>query len=139
MHAEGKRAYLLDGDNVRQGLNRDLGFTDADRVENIRRVAEVAKLMLDAGMFVISALISPFRQEREMACELIGGDNFVEMYLNTPLEVCEERDPKGLDRKARAGQLPNLSGLGSPYEAPLAPDFTFDWASRASPTVLKSF
>jgi len=130
LHAEGKRTYLLDGDNVRQGLNRDLGFTDADRVENIRRIAEVAKLMLDAGMIVITAFISPFRREREMARELIGSDNFVEVYVSTPLEVCERRDPKGLYRKARAGQLPNMSGIGSPYEAPLAPQVTIDSGSQ---------
>ncbi|WP_426336942.1 sulfate adenylyltransferase subunit CysN [Pseudoduganella sp. R-31] len=126
LHAEGKRTYLLDGDNVRQGLNRDLGFTDADRVENIRRVAEVARLMLDAGLVVITAFISPFRQEREMARALIGEANFVEVYMNAPLEVCEGRDPKGLYKKARAGQLPNMSGIGSPYEAPLAPHITLD-------------
>jgi bifunctional enzyme CysN/CysC len=129
LHAEGKRTYLLDGDNVRQGLNRDLGFTDADRVENIRRIAEVAKLMLDAGMIVITAFISPFRREREMARELIGNSNFVEVYVSTPLDVCEQRDPKGLYKKARAGQLPNMSGIGSPYEAPLAPQIAIDSGS----------
>jgi bifunctional enzyme CysN/CysC len=103
---------------VRQGLNRDLGFTDADRVENIRRIAEVAKLMMDAGLIVLTAFISPFRREREMAKELIGEDRFVEVYVSTTLEVCEERDVKGLYKKARSGQLPNLSGVGSPYEAP---------------------
>lgn len=126
LHSEGKRTYLLDGDNVRQGLNRDLGFTDADRVENIRRIAEVAKLMLDAGMIVITAFISPFRREREMARELIGEENFMEVYMSAPLEVCEGRDPKGLYKKARAGQLPNLSGIGSPYEPPLAPCMSID-------------
>ncbi|MGW8394257.1 adenylyl-sulfate kinase [Pseudoduganella sp. HUAS MS19] len=130
LHADGKRTYLLDGDNVRQGLNRDLGFTDADRVENIRRIAEVAKLMLDAGMIVITAFISPFRREREMARELIGSDNFVEAYISTPLAVCEQRDPKGLYRKARAGQLPNMSGIGSPYEAPLVPQVTIDGSEQ---------
>jgi bifunctional enzyme CysN/CysC len=120
LHAKGYRTYLLDGDNVRQGLNKDLGFTDADRVENIRRIAEVAKLMMDAGMVVMTAFISPFRRERQMARELIGEENFVEVYVSTPLEVCEQRDVKGLYKKARAGQLPNLSGVGSPYEAPLA-------------------
>ncbi|WP_347911092.1 sulfate adenylyltransferase subunit CysN [Pseudomonas grandcourensis] len=120
LHANGYRTYLLDGDNVRQGLNKDLGFTDADRVENIRRIAEVAKLMMDAGLVVMTAFISPFRRERQMARELIGEENFVEVYVSTPLEVCEQRDVKGLYKKARAGQLPNLSGVGSPYEAPLA-------------------
>lgn len=123
LHALGHRTYLLDGDNVRQGLNKDLGFTDADRVENIRRIAEVAKLMMDAGMIVMTAFISPFRREREMARELIGEDNFIEVYVSTTLEVCEQRDVKGLYKKARCGQLPNLSGVGSPYEPPIAADF----------------
>jgi len=123
LHNRGFRTYILDGDNVRQGLNKDLGFTDADRVENIRRIAEVAKLMMDAGLIVMTAFISPFRREREMARELIGADDFVEVYVSTSLEVCEERDVKGLYKKARAGQLPNLSGIGSPYEPPLAPQF----------------
>ncbi|MDD2923807.1 sulfate adenylyltransferase subunit CysN [Rhodoferax sp.] len=121
LNHQGKRTYLLDGDNVRQGLNKDLGFTDADRVENIRRIAEVAKLMLDAGLIVLTAFISPFRQEREMARELIGSENFVEVYVSTPLNVCEQRDVKGLYKKARSGQLPNMSGISSPYEPPLAP------------------
>lgn len=124
LHAKGYRTYLLDGDNVRQGLNKDLGFTDADRVENIRRIAEVAKLMMDAGMVVMTAFISPFRRERQMARELIGEENFVEVYVSTPLEVCEQRDVKGLYKKARSGQLPNLSGVGSPYEPPLEKDDT---------------
>jgi bifunctional enzyme CysN/CysC len=119
LHALGYRTYLLDGDNVRQGLNKDLGFTDADRVENIRRIAETAKLMLDAGLIVITAFISPFRQERQMARELIGDANFIEVYVSTSLQVCEQRDVKGLYKKARSGQLPNLSGVGSPYEPPL--------------------
>jgi bifunctional enzyme CysN/CysC len=126
LHAQGKRTYLLDGDNVRQGLNKDLGFTDADRVENIRRIAEVAKLMMDAGLIVMTAFVSPFRREREMARELIGAENFVEVYVSTPLEVCEQRDVKGLYKKARAGQLPNMSGIGSPYEPPTAPTITLN-------------
>ena len=126
LNAQGKRTYLLDGDNVRQGLNKDLGFTDADRVENIRRIAEVAKLMLDAGLIVLTAFISPFRQEREMARELIGPENFVEVYVSTPLAVCEQRDVKGLYKKARSGQLPNMSGISSPYEPPLAPQITLN-------------
>ncbi len=128
LHARGHRTYILDGDNVRQGLNRDLGFTDADRVENIRRIAEVAKLMMDAGLIVLTAFISPFRRERQMAKELIGEDRFVEVYVSTSLEVCEERDVKGLYKKARAGQLPNLSGVGSPYEAPVEADLEIDTA-----------
>ena len=126
LHAQGHRTYILDGDNIRQGLNKDLGFTDADRVENIRRVAEVAKLMMDAGLVVMTAFISPFRREREMARELIGPENFIEVYVNTPLEVCEQRDAKGLYKKARAGLLPNLSGIGSPYEPPLNPALSLD-------------
>lgn len=118
LHALGKRTYILDGDNVRQGLNKDLGFTDADRVENIRRVAEVAKLMMDAGLIVLTAFISPFRAEREMARQLIGEENFIEVYVDTPLQVCEQRDPKGLYKKARSGQLPNMTGINSPYEPP---------------------
>lgn len=122
LHALGKRTYILDGDNVRQGLNKDLGFTDADRVENIRRVAEVARLMLDAGLIVIAAFISPFRAERQMARELIGEDNFIEVFVDTPLAVCEQRDPKGLYKKARRGQMPNMTGIGSAYEPPAQPD-----------------
>ncbi|MGY2137210.1 sulfate adenylyltransferase subunit CysN [Pseudomonas reactans] len=118
LHEQGYRTYVLDGDNLRQGLNKDLGFTDADRVENIRRVAEVAKLMMDAGLIVITAFISPFRRERQMARELIGDAHFTEVYISTPLKTCEERDVKGLYKKARSGQLPNLSGIGSPYEPP---------------------
>ena len=118
------RTYILDGDNVRQGLNKDIGFTDADRVENIRRVAEVAKLMMDAGLVVMTAFISPFRQERDMARSLIGEDNFIEIFVDTPLEVCEQRDVKGLYKKARAGQIPNMTGVNSPYERPISPDFT---------------
>jgi len=122
LHAQGKRTYILDGDNVRQGLNKDLGFTDADRIENIRRVAEVAKLMMDAGLIVMTAFISPFRAERDMARQLIGEENFIEVFVDTPLAVCEQRDPKGLYKKARAGQLPNLTGIGSPYEPPVRPE-----------------
>lgn len=131
LHARGQRTYLLDGDNVRQGLNKDLGFTEADRVENIRRVAEVARLMLDAGLVVLTAFISPFQRERQMAREVIGQDDFVEVYVSTPLEVCEARDPKGLYKKARSGKLPNMSGIGSPYEPPGDPDIVID--SSAEP------
>ena len=126
LHGHGYRTYILDGDNVRQGLNKDLGFTDADRVENIRRIAEVAKLMMDAGLIVLTAFISPFRREREMARELIGAENFIEVYVSTSLAVCEERDVKGLYKKARSGQLPNLSGVGSPYEPPLKAEISIN-------------
>ena len=118
LHSQGMRTYILDGDNVRQALNKDLGFTEADRVENIRRIAEVAKLMMDAGLIVMTAFISPFKRERVMARELIGSDNFIEVYVSTPLEVCEERDVKGLYKQARAGKIPNMTGINSPYEAP---------------------
>ncbi|NMG44851.1 sulfate adenylyltransferase subunit CysN [Aromatoleum toluvorans] len=126
LHAQGRRTYILDGDNVRQGLNKDLGFTDADRVENIRRVAEVARLMMDAGLIVMTAFISPFRAEREMARELIGQDHFIEVFVDTPLELCEQRDPKGLYKKARSGQLPNMTGINSPYEPPEHPNLVVD-------------
>lgn len=126
LHKQGKHTYLLDGDNVRQGLNKDLGFTDADRVENIRRIAEVAKLMMDAGLIVMTAFISPFKQEREMAKQLIGKENFIEVFVDTPLSICEERDPKGLYKKAREGKLPNFSGISSPYEAPDHADVIID-------------
>ena len=124
LHAQGRRTCILDGDNIRQGLNKDLGFTDADRVENIRRIAEVAKLMLDAGLVVLTAFISPFQQDRASARALIGKANFVEVFVDTPLQVCEQRDPKGLYKKARNGQLPNMTGIDSPYEAPENPDLT---------------
>lgn len=125
LHAQGKRTYILDGDNVRQGLNKDLGFTDADRVENIRRVTEVAKLMMDAGLIVMTAFISPFRAERRMARELIGESNFIEVFVDTPLDVCEQRDTKGLYKKARNGLLPNMTGITSPYEAPEKPHLAY--------------
>jgi bifunctional enzyme CysN/CysC len=126
LHTQGKRTYILDGDNVRHGLNKDLGFTDADRVENIRRVAEVAKLMMDAGLMVITAFISPFRAEREMARDLIGRENFIEVFIDTPLEVCIERDPKGLYRKAKEGLIPNMTGINSRFEKPSHPDIHID-------------
>jgi len=116
--AEGRHTYLLDGDNVRHGLNRDLGFTDADRVENIRRVGETAKLFLDAGLIVLVSFISPFRSERRMARELVGAGEFIEIFVDTPLEVCMTRDPKGLYEKARAGTIKNFTGIDSPYEPP---------------------
>ncbi|NUO76450.1 MAG: sulfate adenylyltransferase subunit CysN [Lysobacter sp.] len=122
LHALGHHTYILDGDNVRHGLNKDLGFTDEDRVENIRRVAEVARLMTDAGLIVLVSFISPFRAERRMARELFGPDEFVEVYVDTPLAVAEQRDVKGLYAKARAGQIPNFTGIDSPYEAPDAPE-----------------
>jgi bifunctional enzyme CysN/CysC len=126
LHAIGKHTFVLDGDNIRHGLNRDLGFTEADRVENIRRVAEVAKLFVDAGMITIVAFISPFQAEREMARELVEPGEFIEIFVNTPLHVCEQRDPKGLYKKARRGELRNFTGLDSPYERPRDPELTLD-------------
>jgi len=113
--------YLLDGDNVRQGLCRDLGFNAADRVENIRRIGEVGKLMVDAGLMVLTAFISPFRSDREIARALLTHGEFIEVFVDTPLAECERRDPKGLYKKARAGQIPNFTGIDSPYEEPHAP------------------
>ncbi|MFN3583187.1 sulfate adenylyltransferase subunit CysN [Phenylobacterium sp.] len=132
LHAEGRHTYLLDGDNVRHGLNKDLGFTEEDRVENIRRVAEVAKLMVDAGLIVLVSFISPFRAERRMARELMGEREFVEVFVDTPLAEAEKRDVKGLYAKARAGQLKNFTGIDSPYEAPENPEIRID-TTRVSP------
>lgn len=117
----GCHTYLLDGDNVRHGLNKDLGFNDTDRVENIRRITEVSRLFLDAGLIVGTAFISPFIADRAQARELVG-DRFIEVFVDTPLEVCEQRDPKGLYKKARAGDIPHFTGISSPYEAPEKPE-----------------
>lgn len=119
---KGCHSYLLDGDNVRHGLNKDLGFDDESRIENIRRISEVAKLFVDSGLIVLTAFISPFIADRAQAKELIGDANFLEVYIDTPLEVCESRDPKGLYKKARAGEIANFTGIGSAYEAPTSPD-----------------
>ncbi len=132
LYADGYRTFTLDGDNIRHGLNKDLGFTDADRVENIRRVAEVARLMVDAGLIVITAFISPFRGEREFARSLFGEGQFVEVFVDAPLEVCENRDPKGLYKKARGGALPNMTGISSPYEPPLAPEIHLETARQSA-------
>ena len=126
LSAEGRHTYLLDGDNVRHGLNRDLGFTDADRVENIRRVGEVSKLMVDAGLIVLVSFISPFRAERQMARDLLDEGEFVEVHVDTPLAEAERRDVKGLYAKARSGELKNFTGIDSPYEAPEAPEIRID-------------
>ncbi|MCC6786583.1 MAG: adenylyl-sulfate kinase, partial [Hyphomonadaceae bacterium] len=126
LHSLGKHTVLLDGDNVRHGLNRDLGFTDADRVENIRRVAEVAKLMTDAGLIVLVSFISPFRAERDMARRMMANGEFYEVFVDTPLAEAEKRDVKGLYKKARAGQLKNFTGVDSPYEAPENPEIRID-------------
>lgn len=126
LHALGKHTYLLDGDNIRLGLNRDLGFTEADRVENIRRIAEVAALMVDAGLITLVAFISPFRRERAMARRLVGAGEFIEIFVDTPIAVAEARDPKGLYRKARRGELKYFTGIDSPYEPPQNPEIRID-------------
>jgi bifunctional enzyme CysN/CysC len=140
LHAMGRHSYLLDGDNLRHGLNKDLGFTDADRVENIRRVAEVARLMVDAGLIVLTAFISPFRAEREMARSLVGDGEFIEIFVDTPLAVAETRDVKGLYRKARRGELSNFTGIDSPYEPPESPELVVNTvecsADEAAETVI---
>tara|TARA_R110002073_G_scaffold25832_3_gene85317 strand:- start:53273 stop:53923 length:651 start_codon:yes stop_codon:yes gene_type:complete len=118
----GFHTYLLDGDNVRQGLNKDLGMSDSDRAENIRRVGEVARLMTDAGLIIITAFISPFRDDRDKARALFSANNFIEVFVDTPLAVCEQRDPKGLYKKARAGEIKDFTGIDSAYEAPKHPE-----------------
>lgn len=153
LHAEGKHTYLLDGDNVRHGLNRDLGFTEEDRAENIRRVAEVARLMVDAGLIVLVSFISPFERERSLARALFGEDEFVEVFIDTPFDECERRDVKGLYAKARSGMVKNFTGIDSPYERPLAPELVvrtvgvspeactgqiFAWLQRERTTALKA-
>jgi bifunctional enzyme CysN/CysC len=130
--ALGRHSYLLDGDNVRHGLNRDLGFTNADRVENIRRVGEVARLMVDAGLIVLTAFISPFRAERDMARALLGDGQFIEVHVDTPIEVAENRDVKGLYQKARRGELKNFTGIDSPYEAPETPELRVDTSTMSA-------
>ncbi|MCW4460198.1 sulfate adenylyltransferase subunit CysN [Sphingomonas sp. BT-65] len=132
LHAMGKHSFLLDGDNIRHGLNRDLGFSDADRVENIRRVGEVAKLMADAGLIVLTAFISPFRAEREMVRNMLPEGEFFEIHIDTPIEEAERRDVKGLYKKARTGEIANFTGISSPYEAPLSPEIRID-TTRTSP------
>ena len=126
LHLMGHHTYLLDGDNVRHGLNRDLGFTDVDRVENIRRVGETAKLFVDAGLIVLVSFISPFRSERRMARDLVADGEFIEVFVDVPLEIAEQRDPKGLYRKAREGSIKHFTGIDSPYEPPETPDIHLD-------------
>jgi bifunctional enzyme CysN/CysC len=131
LHAAGKHTYMLDGDNVRHGLNRDLGFTEADRAENIRRVAEVARLMVDAGLIVLVSFISPFRAERDFARSIMGDGEFVEVFVDTPFEECARRDPKGLYQKALSGQIKNFTGLDSPYEAPENPEIRLETTDKS--------
>jgi bifunctional enzyme CysN/CysC len=135
LRALGAHCHRLDGDELRQGLNRDLGFSQADRAESCRRAAEVAKLMADAGLVVVVALLSPFRGAREMACSIAGPRRFLEIHVDTPLEIAEARDPKGLYAKARRGEIADFTGIDSPYEAPLRPALRLDGAS-ASPRAL---
>lgn len=122
LHERGFKTYLLDGDNVRAGLNKDLTFTDEGRIENIRRIGEVAKLMIDAGVVVLSAFISPFQSDREQVRQIIGNEHYIEVFVDAPLELCEQRDVKGLYKKARAGEVRNFTGIDSPYEKPGHPD-----------------
>jgi bifunctional enzyme CysN/CysC len=131
LHAMGRHTYLLDGDNIRHGLNKDLGFTEADRVENIRRVSEVARLMVDAGLIVLTAFISPFRSERAMARSLLGAGEFIEIHVDTPLSVAEDRDVKGLYKKARRGEIANFTGISSPYETPENPEIEVNTTERS--------
>jgi bifunctional enzyme CysN/CysC len=126
LHRMGRHTYMLDGDNVRHGLNRDLGFTEEDRVENIRRVAEVSGLMVDAGLIVLVSFISPFRAERRLARERLAEGEFIEVFVDTPIDVAEQRDPKGLYKKARQGELKNFTGIDSPYERPENPEIRID-------------
>ncbi|CAH9067317.1 Adenylyl-sulfate kinase [Pseudoalteromonas holothuriae] len=131
LHQQGVHTYLLDGDNVRHGLCKDLGFSDGDRVENIRRVGELSKLMADAGLIVLTAFISPFQGERDMVRELLDDGEFIEVFLDTPLDVCEQRDPKGLYKKARAGEIKHFTGIDSDYQAPVNPEVTLDTSKNS--------
>jgi len=124
LYSLGFKTYLLDGDNIRTGLNKDLTFSDDGRVENIRRIGEVSKLMIDAGLVVLSAFISPFEADRQQVKTIVGSENYIEVFVNTPIEVCEQRDVKGLYKKARAGEVKNFTGIDSPYEEPKNPDIT---------------
>ncbi|WP_337034840.1 adenylyl-sulfate kinase [Paenibacillus illinoisensis] len=126
LHARGVRCYVLDGDNVRHGLNRDLGFTSEDRQENLRRIGEVAKLMVDAGLLVLSAFISPHAQDREMVRQLFEPEDFIEIYVQCSIEECERRDPKGLYKKARSGNIPHFTGISAPYDVPEDPSLIID-------------
>ncbi|MEK4110382.1 adenylylsulfate kinase [Paenibacillus sp. DS2363] len=126
LYDQGVRCYVLDGDNVRHGLNRDLGFTAGDRQENLRRIGEVSKLMVDAGLFVLSAFISPHEQDREMVRQLFEPDDFIEIYVRCSIQECERRDPKGLYKKARNGDIPHFTGISAPYDVPKSPSFIID-------------
>ncbi len=131
LHAQGFKTYLLDGDNIRSGLNKDLAFTDDARVENIRRISEVCKLFVDAGVVLLSAFISPFQADRELVKNIVGNNNYIEVFVDTPLEICEQRDVKGLYKKARAGEVKNFTGISSPYERPTHPDVVIPTAKMS--------
>lgn len=131
LHNRGYHTFLLDGDNVRHGLCRDLGFSDEDRVENIRRIGEVSKLFADAGLIVLSAFISPFASDRRLVRQLFPAGEFIEVFMDTPLETCEERDPKGLYKKARSGELKHFTGIDSPYEVPVHPEVRLDTSTMS--------
>lgn len=131
LHSRGYHTFLMDGDNVRHGLCKDLGFSDEDRVENIRRIGEVSKLFADAGLIVLSAFISPFASDRRMVRNLFPAGEFIEVFMATPLDICEQRDPKGLYEKARAGEIKNFTGIDSPYEAPEYPEVRLDTSTMS--------
>ncbi len=137
LHENGIKSFLLDGDNVRHGLNKDLGMTESDRAENIRRVGEVAKLMVDSGLVVICAFISPYKRDRQMVRSIFSHGQFVEAYLETPLSVCEQRDPKGLYKKARAGVIKQFTGISDPYEIPENAEITIDTSTHSVPDSVK--
>jgi adenylylsulfate kinase len=137
LHQKGYKTYLLDGDNVRLGLNNDLGFSSKDRTENIRRIAEVARLFNEAGIIVLSAFISPLESDRNQARELIGIENFIEIFVHCPLHICEKRDVKGLYAKARKGLIPNFTGIDAPFESPKQPDLTISTEAEAPAASLK--
>ena len=122
LYKKGLSTYILDGDNVRQGINKDLSFAPKDRSENIRRIAEISNLMLDAGVITLAAFVSPYKKDREVVKQIVGPDKFIEIYVNTTLEACESRDVKGLYKKARAGEIKNMTGVSAPYQAPVHPD-----------------
>ena len=143
LERRGFHTYILDGDNIRHGLNKDLGFTEADRIENIRRISEVSKLMTDAGLIVITAFISPFESERNMVRKILDIGEFIEIFIDTPLQIAEKRDVKGLYAKARAGELKNFTGIDSPYERPAKPEITIDTrklsVDEAADTIVKYY
>lgn len=136
LHNEGIHTYLLDGDNIRLGLNKDLGFTENDRSENLRRIGEVGKLMVDAGIVTIAAFVSPFEQDRKMVQEILGQENYIEIFVSTPLEECIRRDVKGLYKRALNGEIPYFTGVSSPYEAPSNPDLVIDTTNQNFDTCL---